>query len=43
MVKNRQAVFDQAEEMAAKYREKLKEQGTPVASMEITTEEVVEG
>jgi predicted RNase H-like HicB family nuclease len=35
MVKNREAVFEQAEEMAAKYKEKLQEQGAPIASMEV--------
>jgi small subunit ribosomal protein S1 len=35
MVKNREAVFEQAEAMAAKYKEKLKEQGAPIPSMEV--------
>jgi small subunit ribosomal protein S1 len=37
MVKNREAVFEQAEAMAAKYKEKLKEQGAPIPSMEVAS------
>jgi small subunit ribosomal protein S1 len=42
MIKNRDLVYDKAEEMAAKYREQLlaKAQGLPPASMEIPTEEL---
>ncbi|MFM2430127.1 MAG: hypothetical protein RLZZ511_1340 [Cyanobacteriota bacterium] len=37
MVKNREAVFEQAEAMAAKYKEKLQEQGAPIPSMEVVS------